>query len=112
MNKIVLAVSLALAQMLAVNALAQSKGEADPAQSKAVPAAPATKAEKAAAKEQRKASGKEIAKASKAAGEDKDNLSKGKAKVATKEERKAAKAANKAAAKEAMKKGEISSGTK
>jgi hypothetical protein len=112
MNKIVLAVSLAVAQLLAVNAIAQTKGEADPAQSKAAPAAPATKAEKAAAREQRQAAGKVVAKADKKAGEDKDNLSAGVAKSASKEVKAEAKATRKVKAADSLKKGEIPSGTK
>jgi hypothetical protein len=62
-NKILLALGLAAAQMLAVNAFAQSKGEADPAGAKAMPAAKATAPEKAAAKATRKAEGTAAAKA-------------------------------------------------
>jgi hypothetical protein len=109
MNKVVLAVSLAVAQLLAVNAIAQSKGEADPAQSKAAPAAPATKAEKAAAKEQRKATGKEVSKTA-TMSDEKDNASKGTAKSATKEQKADAKATRKVSAADSVKKGEIPKG--
>ena len=110
MNKIVLSVSLALAQLLAVNAFAQSKGEADPAQSKAAPSAPATAGEKAAAKEIRKAEGKSAVKSATAV--DASNKSMGQAKVASKEERAAAAKKRKVAAASSLKKGEISSGEK
>lgn len=109
MNKLVLSLSLVLAQMLAVSAFAQTKGEADPAQSKAIPSAPATKAEKATAKQTRKAEGAAIAKTSKT---DADPSSLGTAKVATKAERKAAAKQRKAALAPAVKKGDISSGEK
>ena len=112
MNKLVLSLSLVVAQMLAVSAFAQSKGEADPEQAKAIPSAPATKAEKAAAKSTRKAEGSKVAKAALKVGEDEDNKSKGTAKVATKAERKAAAIKRKADVAPAVKKGEISSGEK
>jgi hypothetical protein len=112
MNKLVLTLSLALAQMLAVSAFAQTKGEADPAQSKAIPSAPATAAEKAAAKKARKAEGATAAKEEKKAGEDVDNKSKGVAKVATKAERKAAAKKRKGEVAPLVKKGEIPSGEK
>lgn len=111
MKKIVLSVSLALASLLAVNAYAQSKGEVDEAQSRAIPSAKATPAEKAAAKAARKAEGKAAVKESAApTGTEKESA--GVAKKATKAERKAAAAERKAAAKEALKKGEIPSGDK
>jgi hypothetical protein len=111
MKKIVLSVSLALASLLAVNAYAQSKGEADEAQSKAIPSAKATPGEKAAAKTTRKVEGKAAVKAA-AAPQDADNKSIGVAKKATKAERKAAAAKRKAESKEALKKGEIPAGDK
>ena len=109
MNRIILAAGLALAQLFAVNAMAQSKGEADPAQSKAIPSKPATAEEKAAAKAARKTEGKAAAKEF-TGGEKPDTA--GKAKVATKEQRTEAAKARKAAAQSALKKGEISSGEK
>ena len=66
MKKAVLTLSIVLASLLGASAFAQSKGEADPEQSKAMPTKPATKAEKAAAKTARKAEGKKIAKETKA----------------------------------------------
>ena len=68
MKKTLLTLSVVLAQMLAVSAFAQSKGEADPAQSKAAPSAPATAAEKAQAKATRRAEGAKAAKADMPAG--------------------------------------------
>lgn len=110
MNKLVLSLSLVVAQMLAVSAFAQTRGEADPAQSKAIPSAPATKAEKAAAKQTRKAEGATAVKQEERL--DESNKSKGVAKVATKSERKAAAIKRKAEIAPAVKKGEISSGEK
>lgn len=110
MKKIVLTLGIALAQMLAVSAFAQSKGEADPAQSKAAPSAPATPAEKAQAKQLRKAEGAKAAKADAPGGVGPEST--GVAKVTTKADKKAAKAKRKAAAAAAVKKGEISSGEK
>ena len=110
--KIILPVSLALAQLFVMSAFAQSKGEADPAQSKAAMSAPASPADKAAAKSERKAAGKAVAKSDAAKAEDPMNKSMGTAKVASKDERKAAAKARKASAQSSMKKGEISSGEK
>ena len=109
MNRIILSVGLALAQLLAVNAMAQSRGEADPEQAKAIPCKPATAQEKAAAKAARKAEGTAAAQAF-TGGE--CPTSAGTAKVATKEQRVAAAKARKAAAASALKKGEIPSGEK
>ncbi|WP_048440654.1 hypothetical protein [Caenimonas sp. SL110] len=110
MYKILVPAGIVLAQMLAVGAYAQPKGEADPAQSKAAPSKPATPAEKAVAKADRKAEGTAAAKSKPR--EDAANASKGTAKAATKEERAAAKAKRKAEAASAVKKGEIKSGEK
>lgn len=112
MIKFVLALSLAAAQLLAVNAMAQTKGEADPAQSKAIPSAPATAAEKMDAKAARKAEGSKIVKESKGGAKVGEDKGLGMAKASTKEERKAAAKARKAKATSAMKKGEIPSGEK
>lgn len=109
MKKIALSLSIVLASLLASSAFAQSKGEADPAQSKAMPTKPATAEEKAAAKKARKAEGTAVAKSAKA-GDDKPETT-ATAKV-SKEEKAAAKAKRKAAAKEAVKKGETTSGEK
>ena len=109
MKTIVLSVSLALAQLLAVSAIAQSRGEADPAQSKAIPSAPATAAEKAAAMQTRKAEGSAVSKAGVVS--DRPSTT-AKAKAATKEERAAAKAKRKTETAAALKKGEIPSGDK
>jgi NADH-quinone oxidoreductase subunit C/WASH complex subunit FAM21 len=105
MNKTLLTLALAAAQMLAVNAFAQVKGEVDPAQSKAIPAAKATPTEKAAAKAARKAEGAKAAKT--AMPGDAKPESVGVAKAATKEERKAAAAKRKTETAAAVKKGEI-----
>lgn len=110
MKRIIVPVALAVAQLFAMNAFAQTKGEADPAGAKAVPAKAATAEEKAAAKETRKTEGMKKAKAGSITRDDKDVA--GKAKVATKAERKEAAKARKAAAASSLKKGEISSGEK
>lgn len=110
MKKTLLTVSIVLAQMLAVGAFAQSKGEVDPAQSKAAPSAPATAAEKAQAKATRKAEGAKAAKVDVPGGPGPEST--GVAKVATKEEKAAAKAKRVAAAKDAVKKGQTTSGEK
>jgi hypothetical protein len=112
MKKLLLPLSLVLAQMLAVTAFAQTKGgEADPEQAKGQTLPKATPAEKATAKAARKAEGADVA--------DKANTRRpgeetgaGAAKVATKQERAAARAKRKAAAAAAVKKGEIASGEK
>lgn len=110
MKKTLLTVSIVLAQMLAISAFAQTKGEADPAQSKAAPSAPATAAEKAQAKATRKAEGAKAAKADAPGGTGPEPT--GVAKVATKDEKAAAKASRKAVTKEAVKKGQTTSGEK
>jgi hypothetical protein len=110
MKKTLLTLSIVLAQMLAVSAFAQTKGEADPAQSKAAPSAPATATEKAQAKVTRKAEGAKAAKADQPGGVGPEST--GVAKVATKDEKAAAKVKRKAAAKEAVKKGQTTSGEK
>ena len=112
MSKIVLALTLAAAQLLAVNAMAQTKGEADPAQSKAAPSAPATAAEKADAKAARKAAGTQVVKENKGGAKVGEDKGMGMAKATSKAERKEAAKMRKANAKSAMKKGEISSGEK
>ena len=108
MNKTLLAVTLGLAQMLAVSAFAQVKGEVDESCSRAIPAAKCTPAEIAAAKAARKVEGTAAAKANKA----EDPAPIGVAKKATKAERKAAAAKRKTEAAAALKKGEIPSGEK
>lgn len=108
MKKTLLTISVVLAQMLAVSAYAQTKGEADPALSRAAPSAPTTPAEKAKAKAARKAEGAQAAKADAPGGTGPEPT--GVAKVATKEEKAAAKAKRMGAAKEAVRKGETTSG--
>jgi hypothetical protein len=61
MRKILLPASLALIQMVATAAFAQSSGEADPAQAKAPPVAKQTTASRAAGHAERKATGQEAA---------------------------------------------------
>lgn len=111
MKQLLIPLSIAVAQMFAVSAFAQSKGEADPAQSKAIPVEKATAEQKAAAKASRKATGKTISKTTKTEA-DADPSPAGVAKKATKEERLAAAKARKATAADAVKKGQISSGEK
>jgi hypothetical protein len=111
MKKTLLSLSIVLAaSMLASGVIAQTKGEADPAQSKAMPTAQATPSEKAAAKANRKAQGKEVAKAAQPG--DATNKSMGAAGAATPAERAAAKQARKTTTAAAVKKGEIPSGEK
>ncbi|HEY8050481.1 MAG TPA: hypothetical protein VIE63_15010 [Ramlibacter sp.] len=103
MKKLALTLSVALASLLAANGYAQTKGEADADQSKAMPAKAATKEEKAAAKSARKAEGKAAVKENmKTTGAD---TPAGTTKV-SKEERKAAAAQRKASATQARKAGE------
>jgi hypothetical protein len=110
MKTLVLSLSLALAQMFAVSAFAQTKGEADPAQSRAIPAAPATASEKAAAKATRKAEGTMAVKEE--APQDASNKSMGVAKVSSKTERQAAALKRKSEVAPLVKKGELPSGEK
>lgn len=106
MKKIILPLSIALAQMLAVSAFAQTKGgEADPTGAKAAPSAPATPAEKAAARTDRKTEGAAAAKSE--APQEGMPQSAGTARKTTKAQRKAAHAKRKAAAAAAVKSGEI-----
>lgn len=112
MKKLLLPLSLVVAQMLAVSAFAQTKGgEADPEQSKGQTMPKATPAEKATAKAARKEEGAAVAgkPVTPRAAEEKGV---GTAKAATKQERDAARAKRKATAAAALKKGEIPSGEK
>ncbi len=112
MKKLLLPLSLVLAQMLAVSAFAQTKvGEADAEQSKGQTMPKATPAEKATAKAGRKAEGAAVA-AKPVAPRAAEEKGVGTAKAATKQERTAARAKRKAAAAAALKKGEIASGEK
>lgn len=110
MKKVVLTLSVAIASLLAGGAFAQTKGEADPEQSKAAPSQKATKAEKLKAKQERTTKGKEVAK--KYEGVTDSPSSAGVAKTSSVEERKAAAIKRKAAAADAVKKGETTSGEK
>jgi hypothetical protein len=109
MKKSILTLSVALASLLAANALAQSKGEIDPAQARAVPTKPVTKEEKAAARQERIANGKEAAKAASPA-DDLPPARPEKVKASTKEERATAAAARKQETLEAVKKGQTTKG--
>ena len=109
MNKTLLAVGLVRAQMLAVNAFAQSTGEADPSGAMATPGAKATPAEEAAAKAARNAQGSKVAKTNLPGPE--TPASEGVAMKSTKGfERKAAAAKRTAETAAALKKGEIPAG--
>jgi hypothetical protein len=57
MKKSILTLSVALASLLAANAIAQSKGETDPEQSRAAPSKRVSKEGKAAARQERMANG-------------------------------------------------------
>ncbi len=112
MKKLLLPLSLVVAQMLAVSAFAQTKGgEADPEQSKGQTPPKATPAEKATAKTARKVEGADTA-AKATLRRPGEETGAGTAKAATKQERAAARAKRKAAAAAALKKGEIASGEK
>lgn len=109
MKKIILPLSIALAQMLAVSAFAQAKGgEADTTGSMAAPSAPATPAEKAAAKAERKTEGAAAAKDM--APQEGESKSAGTARKYTKAERAEARAKRKAETAAAIKRGEVKSG--
>ena len=108
MKKIILPVSFALAQMLAVGAFAQSaNGTADTTATKMPP--PATATEKAAARSERKVEGKSATAERKPQAEEND-VAHTPHKKATKAQRKAAHAKRKAAATAAVKRGEIKTG--
>jgi hypothetical protein len=109
MKKTAITLSILLAALMGMSAHAQTKGEADPAQSKAVPSKPATATEKAAARKDRQAEGKKVAKA--ATGAD-DTPSSSGARGVSEAERKAAAAKRKTAAADAVKKGQTTSGEK
>ena len=112
MKKLLLPLSLVIAQMLAVSAFAQTKGgEADPEQSKGQTPPKATPAEKATAKAARKVEGADTT-AKTTLRRPGEETGAGAAKAATKQERAAARAKRKAAAAAALKKGEIASGEK
>lgn len=108
MKKIVLPLSFALAQMLAVGAFAQNvNGEASPAQLAPPAHTNVTPAEKAQARSERKASGAAAAKSE--SPQEGTNTSAGTAHKRTKAERKAAHAKRKAAVSAENKKGEVNS---
>lgn len=106
MKKIILPVSFALAQMLAVGAFAQNvNGQASPAQVAPPAHTNVTPAEKAAARTERKAEGKTAAKDEMP--QEGENKSAGTAHKSTKAQRKASRAKRKAAVSAENKKGEI-----
>ena len=108
MKKIILPLSFALAQMLAVSAFAQSaNGTADTTATKMPPAATAT--EKAAGKAERKVEGK-AATADRKPQVEENDVAHTPHKKATKAQRTAAHAKRKAAASAAVKKNEIPHG--
>jgi hypothetical protein len=109
MKKSILTLSVGLASLLAANAFAQSRGETDPEQSRAAPSKRVSKEDKAAARQERIANGKDAAKAASPA-DDLPPAGPAKAKAATKEERKSAAAARKQETIEAVKKGETTKG--
>lgn len=90
--------------------LAQTTGEADASGCRAASSAPATAADKARAREARRAEGTQVARAS-TPGDDKPCAT-GEAGSASKQDRKAAAARRKADASAALKSGEIKSGEK
>lgn len=106
MKKSLLAVSVAIASLLAANAFAQAD---KPGESKAAPSAPATAAEKAEAKQARKAEGKTVAKSTKT-NADASPESMGTRKSHTKPQHKAARAHRKAEGTKATKEPKDQSG--
>ncbi|KQX24439.1 hypothetical protein ACCC97_15415 [Variovorax sp. Varisp85] len=108
MKNMLVPVCLALAQMMVVQvASAQSSGEVDPAQGKARPTAPTTKAERAEARKERRADGAAAARG--------PQMQEGEVRPTTapkmsREERRAAAAKRRAANREAMKAGQLSRG--
>jgi len=109
MKNIIIAVALALAPFIAVNAFAQSSGEADPAGAKSIAVKPATAAEKAEAKAKRKAEGAAAAREDSRSAK-MSRQHDGVAHTTTQAQRKAAAKARKAKAQDALKKGQITSG--
>ena len=106
MKRIILPVSFALAQMLAVGAFAQNTtGESSPAQAAPPAHTNVTPAEKASARAGRKAEGAAAAKDEMP--QEGTNKSAGTAHKASKEQRKAARAKRKSAVSAENKKGEI-----
>jgi hypothetical protein len=108
MKKVLVPVCLALAQMMVVSvACAQNAGEADPAQGKAPPSSPTTKAERVEARKERKVEGAAAARG--------PQIQEGEVRPTTapklsKDERQAARAKRRGAARDAMKAGQLSRG--
>jgi len=109
MKKSILTLSVALASLLAANVFAQSKGETDPEQSRAAPSKRVSKEDKAAARQERIANGKDAAKAASPA-DDLPPVRPAKVKAVSKEERASAAAARRQETIQAVKKGETSKG--
>ena len=107
MKKVAFPMVLALAQMIAMTAFAQSSGEADPAQAKSPPAAKTTKAERSAARGERKTTGAEAARGPQM-GEGQSEPED--APKVSKSDRKAARAKRHADTSVAMKEGKLSRG--
>jgi hypothetical protein len=106
MKKLLLPLSLALAPVFAVSAFAQTRGEADPAQSKGQTLPKASAEEKALAKSARRAEGAVVAKTKKTEA-DADPSPAGVARTVSKEERAASRAKRRAETALAVKRGEI-----
>lgn len=106
--KTLVAVAAAVLGSAGLPALAQSSGEADPAQSRAAPSKKATPEEKAAARQARRKEGAEVARS--ATGADDSPSSAGVARKYAKEERKAAASKRRAETTAAAKRGEVSTG--
>jgi hypothetical protein len=102
-------IAIGCAQVFAVGALAQSRGEADEAQSRAMPAPPATKEQKSRAEAKRKAEGTKQA-TSGVKGDSPESMTI--VKTTAKEDKAAANAQRKAESAAAVKKGEKHPGKK
>lgn len=108
MKKMLVPACLALAQMMVVSlAFAQSSGEADPAQGKATPSAPTTRAERTEARKERRMEGAAAARG--------QQIQEGEVRPTTgpkltRDQRRAASAKRRAANRDAMKAGQMSRG--
>lgn len=105
----ILAASMAAAAIVSSPVFAQS-GEADPSGCRAASSKPTTAAERARAREARRAEGTQVAKAD-VAGDDQP-CSAGEAKTTSKQDRREARAKRRESAAAAVKQGEIKSGEK
>jgi hypothetical protein len=108
MKKMLVPACLALAQMMVVSvAFAQSSGEADPSQGKAMPSSPTTRVERTEARKERRVEGAAAARG--------PQMQEGEVRATTgpkttREQRRAASAKRRAANREAMKAGQMSRG--